>query len=581
MKKFIIFLLCAAIISGGAYGGYRYYDKQRNAKKIVDVVPVSLMAQPADMFMYSGNDFEGNISAANAQRVYVDTAKLVQKVCVKKGQKVHKGDVILEYDMTVVELELKQKEAQVLMAEQDLKMAKKELAHLRTLRPSEEMPLPDEPYYPDEPDEPDYPDEPDIPEEPIATVTELGAAFTPLSGNGTPEDPFVIPCNLETVVHRPFMAAIASGNFTAQLPVYDEDSNFLYMWQITGGSISMAEADDWAVADGLIIDQENGTVSLQPNSGTLHGQLFFSLPRSLTESDPPEDFGDANDYMDDFFSGPDNYDDAATPDYGDNYMYSRKELERIIKEQEGTIKTMEIELKSAQLAYETAQKQKSEGKVTAEIDGVVKKIGKAADEAEEEQTEEEDPFAEPDPDENVFAIIEGEGGVEVTVQAPEMTLPQLQPGTKLNIMSYENGATCSAVVTSIDEEPKSYSSYNWGSNPQNSTYQLHATLKKPERFTIGSWVSVSIQESSDDEKKNSVFMPLHYVRRDGGDYYIMKADENDCLVKQYVSVGQILYGYYIEVTGGMSMSDRICFPYGNDVKEGIRTQDSSEVLYPS
>ena len=65
-----------------------------------------------------------------------------------------------------------------------------------------------------------------------------------------------------------------------------------------------------------------------------------------------------------------------------------------------------------------------------------------------------------------------------------------------------------------------------------------------------------------------------------GNYYIMKADDNNKLVKQYIATGKIMYGYSIEVKGGLSMKDRICFPYGKEVKEGVRTKDSTEVLYP-
>ena len=41
-----------------------------------------------------------------------------------------------------------------------------------------------------------------------------------------------------------------------------------------------------------------------------------------------------------------------------------------------------------------------------------------------------------------------------------------------------------------------------------------------------------------------------------------------------------MYGYEIEVTAGISMKDKICFPYGKDVKEGVKTKDSDTVLYP-
>ena len=36
------------------------------------------------------------------------------------------------------------------------------------------------------------------------------------------------------------------------------------------------------------------------------------------------------------------------------------------------------------------------------------------------------------------------------------------------------------------------------------------------------------------------------------------------------------------LVGGLDVkNDRICFPFGTDVKEGVKTQESSEVLYPT
>ena len=47
MKKLIIFLLCIALIGGGGFFGYKQYEKNRDEKKIVDVVPVSTLAIPS------------------------------------------------------------------------------------------------------------------------------------------------------------------------------------------------------------------------------------------------------------------------------------------------------------------------------------------------------------------------------------------------------------------------------------------------------------------------------------------------------------------------------------------------------
>ena len=85
-----------------------------------------------------------------------------------------------------------------------------------------------------------------------------------------------------------------------------------------------------------------------------------------------------------------------------------------------------------------------------------------------------------------------------------------------------------------------------------------------------------VSDGSDHSGSNSIYIPQHYVHKEGGDYYVMKADENDRLVKQYVNVG--LLDVYVEVTGGLSMRDRICFPYGTNVKEGVRTNDTNEPL---
>ena len=575
MKKTIIILLCLALLGGGGYFGYRKYEQNRDEKKVVDVVPVSMMAEPADMFMYTGSDTWGYISAANEQKVYVDTDKLVQKVCVKQGQKVKKGDTILEYDMTIVDLELTQKENQVQVIEQDIKMAQKELARIRTLLPSEDMPLPIEPELPEEPIEPE------LPEEIIVTVPELTGVLQPASGTGSPDDPMVFNCGKDTVVRKAFMTALAGAKRTAALRVYDEEACFLYQWLIAGDQIKLMETEDWVVTDGISIDPETGGIAINPG-GVLHGQLSFAVP----ETDIPED----DEMLEPEFPEME-FDVPEIPDYGSNYLYSRKELQRMVTDQENQIKTLELDLKSAKLAFETAKKQKSDGKVVAAIDGIVKKIGKSADEANAELEQEPDTleqfekemYEEPSADDNAFAVIVGAGGVEVICEVPEMMLKKLPIGTVLTVQSYQNGAMTEAKVTSVEDEPYAYSSDPWSANPNSSIYKLHATLADSTEFTIGNGVNVLLpQDQNAAAKSKSYYLPIHYVRQEAGDYYVMKADENDRLTKQYVSVGQTMYGYYIEVTGGLDVkNDRICFPFGTDVKEGVRTQESTEVLYPT
>ena len=136
MKKIIILLLCLAVVGGGGFVGIKQYQKSRDEKRVVDVVPVGAMASPYYGYWGDENSMYGSTSAANAQRVKLDTEKLVKNVCVTKGQQVKKGDVILEYDMTVVDLELAQKENDIQVIQQQIKMANNRLAEIRNYQPS-------------------------------------------------------------------------------------------------------------------------------------------------------------------------------------------------------------------------------------------------------------------------------------------------------------------------------------------------------------------------------------------------------------------------------------------------------------
>lgn len=624
MKKLVILLLCVAIVGTGGFFGYRKYKTSQDEKKVVNVVPVNLMAESSDMYEWYSSDISGQIVSANSQKVYVDSEKLVKKVFVKKGDEVKKGDTILEYDMTVVELELAQKENQVSVIEAKIKAANKELNQYKNLQPSENAPKPEEPEEPDEPDFPEIPDEPvmpvipepsdssqpdepDVPVTPVETVDSVNPTFIPVSGTGTAADPYIINCNEKTKVTTGFMARISSTNKFAELCVYDENSRFLYKWMLNFANLSTKDMKEWVVSDGVEINNETGLIALSTDIKH-YGTFSVKMPDFVPDTDdsgaddsmPDTEFPDFSDFPDipDDYDYPDedyDYDDTddSTDPYDMNYVYSRAELNQMIAEKQNEIKSLEIDLRKAKIEFENAKKQKSDGKVVAEVDGIVKKIGTAADENSQDDENPEDGISEdeifPDDemfpeeetggDSDAFAVIEGDGGVEVRCEITELNLPNVPVGGTVNVMSWETGAGTEAEVTRVDEEPYMYYNWNWGENPNNSTYYVYAKLADSTEFTVGNWVQVSLNRTQ-STNSNSVYLPIQYVRQEGGDYYIMKADENNRLVKQYVKAGKIMYGYAIEIKGGLSMSDRICFPFGTDVKEGVRTKDSTEILYP-
>ena len=54
--------------------------------------------------------------------------------------------------------------------------------------------------------------------------------------------------------------------------------------------------------------------------------------------------------------------------------------------------------------------------------------------------------------------------------------------------------------------------------------------------------------------------------------YVYK-DENGKLKKQYISTGKTIYDYAIQINSGLSMDDKIAFPYGDGVTEGAQTKE--------
>ena len=603
MKKLIILLLCVAVLGGGGYFGIKKYKDSKQEKVIVDVVPVNLMMLPSDYFDYYFDDIDGEIVASNTQRVYIDTEKLVKKVYVEEGQSVKKGDAILEYDMTVVELELAQKENAVKIVEQDIKMAKKELEKIKTYKPSEDAPQPPEPDYPDFPD--DMPDDsipddsipddidPDIPDGPPAQlVTDVvKPAFTPAEGVGTMEMPYIINCTQEAEISKEFMIRMASEKKYAEICVYDEAFRYLFKWIIVPAEkTAPEELVSWKVCDGITID-EDGNPSIDTDVKH-YGKLSFTHPTTKEkneDSSMPEDENtepeipeEPEEYFEDYEPA-ENYID---PDSND-YIYSREDIKGMISDKEDEIKQLELDLKGAKFELSTAKKRKIDGKLYAEMDGIVKKIGKASgeesDEEEPVEEDEEDIYEEPSADDRAFAVIQGEGGSEVIFDVTELNLLNIQIGDPMTLTSWDTGNEGKAEVTKIDNEPVSYNSHSWGENPNNSTYRVHAKLTEgEENFSLDDWIQVRPDKKNTDTNKSSdsIYLPIHYVRQEGGDYYIMKADEDGRLKKQYVKVGQIMYGYIIEIKGGLSYKDKICFPFGKDVKEGAKTRETTEILQP-
>lgn len=69
------------------------------------------------------------------------------------------------------------------------------------------------------------------------------------------------------------------------------------------------------------------------------------------------------------------------------------------------------------------------------------------------------------------------------------------------------------------------------------------------------------------------------MRTVDGTSYVMKEDKNGRLKKQKVKTGKTYYGQAVEILSGLDGSEYIAFPYGKNVKEGVRVRETDELAY--
>ena len=132
-KKIIIGILIAALIVSGTAGGAVYYRKSHQSE--VSVVSVDSLASE---YYTDDTSLEGNIATSAVQNISVDKDMIVKDVYVSKGDAVKKGDKLIAFDMTLVQMELKIAKLKQEQQEQKLVKAQKRLTSLQNGGPVEE-----------------------------------------------------------------------------------------------------------------------------------------------------------------------------------------------------------------------------------------------------------------------------------------------------------------------------------------------------------------------------------------------------------------------------------------------------------
>lgn len=644
VKRIIIGVVVVALAGTGAAAGL--LQLRKNNQKEVMVTKVSNLV--SDYYMPT-TSIEGNVTTSVAQNVSVDSDMIIDTVYVAEGDNVKKGDPLISFDTTLVEMELNIARLKHKKLEQDLNRAVNRLNSLKNGGPiteedgggtADNLDNMDDPsggtgndmvsltgmnssgnylaaaFHPlllsvfsdagadmgsseeevngtDDPNQeavdealrfPEYQDpsagdftsgeeitdgengdgigsgENDAPK-PSPTPTpvldentsyydpyftdsvdgitdgkekfydKLDSESVPFTGTGTEEDPLVF------LVSSARGSVTAMGSFFNKMAGYSEDGTKV---EKEGGYWFQLEFHQ----NDTIGDYEDRTLSCTGyyliNGSFLSQPVYMYVESEFT-------LADAMTYEP---VVPDEPDEPGGSSGGTTV--SRAEA---IKYQERKIAGLKLDIQESDINIGKLEKKVNRKLISSKLDGVVTYVGDTVTKT---------------TDGSAFIKVKSGDGYYVVGAVSELMLDQIEEGTLLNCMSYDQG-NFEAEVMEVSDYPVSGNMYSGMSNPNVSYYRFTAeVLDKTIKFTDFDWITINLE--STQSVKGSLVLQKAFVRTENGKSYVYKED-NGVLKKQYLTVGgNVDNGYSVLVKGGITKEDYIAFPYGKTVIEGAKTK---------
>lgn len=248
-------------------------------------------------------------------------------------------------------------------------------------------------------------------------------------------------------------------------------------------------------------------------------------------------------------------DKTGSGNAGTSYGGTAAEIQQQIKDKEKEIRNYQLDMKGTNLEIKDIQKKLNNQTIKSTLNGVVKTVG--------------DPEKESNDGKPLIQVVSSEGlYVQGTVSESQMN--KLKVGATLSGYSYDNGVSFTAEVREISPYP----SNNGQDGANASSYPFTAYIADASGLSNNSWAELTLLDEGDGQGQG-IYLEKPFVRTENGQYYVMKDDGTGHLTKQIVQVGGIQYGSSYQITGGLSMDDKITFPYGKDVREGAKTEEGT------
>ena len=539
-KKKIILIAVGTVAAAAAIGAGIFTASRTSGKKSVYVYSFDIVG----MTDYWGDRQEsyGPVRSDNIQTVMLSDTQTVTEVKVKQGDTVKKGDLLLSFDTTLTDLALEKKRLSVEQLKLQLQQEEARLGELLDTTPN--TPIVEETT----PMTYDYVDvEVPVEEDPITELKVVSDEKNTKAAPGTKDNPVIclLP-NMVSNLNDETMGKVkteiqkkrreADQKANSLLP--ESEYNISEFYAVMKTTVDNLPSSTKVLWQGIHVTGSEKPFTLQ----------FFDASGVLDFSILPERMQTVS------VAIPNRETETAGNDYNTG-GYTKEQLTRMIEDQRKTILDVKYKIKVAEAEYSIAQREANDGNIYSEVDGKVVSVL-----TQEEAKENQQPILK----------VSGGGGFYVSGSISELNRDKLQIGSEVTVTDYRNGGVYTGTVESVGDFPASGDNYYGNGNPNVSYYPFTVFVDESADLVGGNYVNIQYSLNQGD---GGIYLQNPFVRKENGESYVLVQDENGKLEKRAVKTGKSLWGSYIEILSGITMEDKLAFPYGKTVKPGAPTAE--------
>lgn len=547
------------------------------------------------MYMGDSSSTQGLVSTDQMQTVYLSSTQEVTSVKVQQGQRVEKGQVLITFDTTLSELSLERQRLDVEKSKMRLLDAQQQLKEIKKMKPIS-YPNPKPTTKPTT-----KPTKPGIPDGNLE-----GKDFLVLKEGGSSGKPAVIWMKEKLSFTNDLIEKIYSElNCTGAdaFVVFEVRKGDQAAGEVTNRiGVQFTKMAAPSPRPAPETEEPEPKEETEPSETTAPSETTEPTepvqptnPTDPTDSTDPTQVTDPTDATDPtqptnptdptdpteppvtkhtysfrFFQAPDpdkipepdpEPDDGPDIDMGSGYTAA--EIAQMRAEKEKEIKELQFSIKMAEAEYKIMQKEFDTGEVVSEVTGYVMSVLSP-----EEAKAQNQPIVK----------VSAGGNFQIQGVVSELKRDSLQIGQEVQITSWDTGDMYTGSITEIGDYPVTDQFYFDG-NPNSSNYPFTVAVSDSANLQAGSYVEMNYATGGETEE--FVYLDSAFVRTENGKYFVYVKNSEGLLEKRPIQVAGTIYeGSYTAVSGGLSVSDSIAFPYGRDVKDGAKTKDSTaEELY--